>query len=74
MNRVRRVWEEVIGLFVDDGSLALLILLLVGGVGLLVKGFGLAPLAGAGAVLAGCLVILGLSLWRFARSGRGLGR
>ena len=70
MNRLGRVWDEVVGLFVDDGKLALLILLLVGAVALLVKGFGLAPLAGAGVVLVGCLVILGHSLWRFARNAR----
>ena len=70
MNRLGMAWHEIVGLFVDDGSLALQILLLVGLVGLGVKGFGLAPLAGAGAVLVGCLVILGHSLWRFARTGR----
>lgn len=71
MTRLRMIWTEVIGLFVDDGRLALYTLLLVGAVALLVKGAGLAPLAGAGAVLTGCLVILGLSLWRFVRPRRG---
>ena len=70
MNRLRAVWGELVGLFVDDGSLALHILLLVLGVGALVKGAGLAALAGAAALLAGCLVILALSLWRFAGSAR----
>jgi hypothetical protein len=61
------ILAELASLFVDDGSLALQVLVLVLGVAALVKGAGLGALAGALAVLVGCLLILGLSLNRAKR-------
>lgn len=58
MNTVKRVVAELFGLFVDDGRLAVSLLLLVLGVGVLVR---LLPDQGVllGGVLAlGCLAIL----------------
>ncbi len=67
MNLIRSILSELVGLFVDDGRLALQATVLVGAVALLVKAAGLPPLAGAVALIAGCLAILGLSLWRKTR-------
>ncbi len=69
MRLARSVAAALLGLFVDDGSLALQVLLLVLAVAALIGRAGLAPLAGACAILAGCLAILGLSLRRAARDG-----
>ena len=67
MNVVSQIIKEFIGLFVDDGFLALLSLLLIGGVAAAVKLAGLSPLVGAVALLAGCLAILAVSVHRAAR-------
>jgi hypothetical protein len=67
MNVVTQIIKEFFGLFVDDGFLALLSLLLIGGDAAAVKLAGLSPLVGAVALLAGCLAILAVSVHRAAR-------
>ena len=67
MNVISEIIKEFFGLFVDDGFLALLSLLLIGGDAAAVKFAGLSPLVGALALLAGCLAILGVSVYRAAR-------
>ena len=70
MRLVRLVYAEILGLFVDDGSLALLSLLLVAGVTGLVKLAGLPPLWGGVLLLAGCAAILAESALRAVRKRR----
>lgn len=61
------VWAELLGLFVDDGSLAAAILVLVGLVGLLREAGAIgAPLAG-GLLFGGLVVILLENVRRSAR-------
>ncbi|MBU1306765.1 MAG: hypothetical protein KKF33_14765 [Alphaproteobacteria bacterium] len=67
MNLIKQAFEELLGLFVDDGSLALHLVLLIALVTLAVKFASLSPLLGALAILAGCLVILVVSLRKKAR-------
>jgi hypothetical protein len=67
MNLAKSIFKELLSLFVDDGNLAIQSLALVLVVAVLVKGFGLEPLVGAGLLLAGCLVILTFSLRRKLR-------
>ena len=67
MNVVRFILEEVVGMFVDDGSLALLALILIALVTAAVKVLGLPPLVGGFLLLAGCLAILLESARRAAR-------
>ncbi|MDE2334321.1 MAG: hypothetical protein KGK10_07265 [Rhodospirillales bacterium] len=58
MKVLRAVWAEVLGLFVDDGSLAAAILVLVGLVATL-RGRGLiGPAVGGGLLFGGLVVIL----------------
>ncbi len=54
MNTVRLIIKEFVGLFIDDGSLALFALVLIFAVAAAVKLLGLPPLAG-GILLAGGL-------------------
>lgn len=71
MNVLRLVAREVIGMFVDDGNLALLALVLVAAVTAVVKLLALPPLLGGALLLVGCLAILLQSVRRAARqSGR----
>ncbi|MER8849361.1 MULTISPECIES: hypothetical protein [Mesorhizobium] len=70
MNVLRLVAREVIGMFVDDGNLALLALVLVAAVTAAVKLLALPPLLGGALLLVGCLAILSQSVRRAARSGR----
>lgn len=70
MKLLNTIWNEFIGLFVDDGNLALHVLILVFGIAALVKLAILAPLAGAAILLVGCLFILAVSLDRKSRTGR----
>ena len=67
MNVITQIVREFFSLFVDDGFLALLSLLLIGGDAAAVKLAGLSPLVGAMALLAGCLAILAVSVHRAAR-------
>ena len=67
MTIVRLVLKELVGMFVDDGNLALLALILVALVTAAVKLLGLPPLAGGCLLLVGCLAILWQSVRRAAR-------
>ena len=67
MNFLRAMITELLGLFVDDGSLALLTLVLIALLTLAVMVIGLPPLIGAVALLIGCVAILIESLMRAAR-------
>ena len=70
MNIVRLVLKELVGMFVDDGSLALLALILIALIAAAVKLLGLPPLIGGFLLLAGCLAILLESTHRAARGKR----
>lgn len=61
------IFRELLGLFVDDGNLAVQVLALIVVVGLAVRFGGLLPVAGAGLLLLGCIAILVLSLRRMLR-------
>ena len=67
MTVIRLVFKELVGMFVDDGSLALLALILIALVTAAVKLLALPPLIGGLLLLAGCLAILLESVRRAAR-------
>lgn len=67
MKLLTMIFNEAVGLFVDDGNLALYALLLVIAVGVLVKVFALPPLDGGLVLLIGCIGILADSVRRGAR-------
>ncbi|AZO26875.1 MULTISPECIES: hypothetical protein [Mesorhizobium] len=67
MKIIRLVLKELFGMFVDDGSLALLALILIALITAAVKLLALPPLAGGVLLLAGCLAILLESSRRGAR-------
>ena len=64
MSLLQQIFHELLGLFVDDGSLALQLAILIAAVAVAVKLLGLAPLWGAVLLLLGSLAILALSLRR----------
>ncbi|TPO03094.1 hypothetical protein [Mesorhizobium sp. B1-1-5] len=64
---IRLVFNELVGMFVDDGNLALLALILIALIAAAVKFLGLPPLVGGFLLLAGCLAILLQSTRRAAR-------
>ena len=66
MNIVRIVLKELAGMFIDDGSLALLALILIVGVTVAVKLLALPPLLGGILLLIGCLAVLVQSVRRAA--------
>jgi hypothetical protein len=68
MNAIRLVAREFFGMFVDDGSLALLALVLVAVVTAAVKLLALPPLLGGALLLVGCLAILLQSVRLAARA------
>jgi hypothetical protein len=67
VNTLKSILEEVVGLFIDDGMLALLCVVLIalvtGGILLL----GLPSLWGGTLLLVGCIAILAWSVARAAR-------
>lgn len=67
MNLITNIVKEFFSLFVDDGSLALWSLVLIGVVCGAVKFAGLSPLLGGAVLIVGCLVILATSVHRAAR-------
>ncbi len=67
MTILRLIYEELVGMFIDDGNLALFSLLLIAVVAALVEFLGLPALWGAAALLIGCIVILTDSVRRAAR-------
>ncbi|HVO04304.1 MAG TPA: hypothetical protein VMT54_19060 [Candidatus Cybelea sp.] len=71
MTVVRAILAELVSLFIDDGALALLAVLLIAAVAAAVKLFTLPPLAGALLLFAGCIAILADSLRRAAAKRRG---
>jgi len=64
VNLLKLISAEILGLFIDDGNLAVLSLLLVAVVTGLVKLIGLPPLWGGVLLLVGCLAILAESARR----------
>ncbi|MGL4967381.1 MAG: hypothetical protein ACRC67_39540 [Inquilinus sp.] len=70
MSALRTALAELLGLFIDDGALALAAIALIAAVTAAVRWAGLPPLDGALLVLAGCLLILAESLYRAACSRR----
>jgi hypothetical protein len=66
MNTLRLILKEFIGMFIDDGSLALLMLVLIALVAAAVEFFALPPLLGGVVLLIGCIAILADSVWRAA--------
>jgi hypothetical protein len=67
---LRAALKELTGLFIDDGSLALLSIILIAVVAVAVKVLGLPPFDGAILLLAGCIVILADSVRRAIRPKR----
>lgn len=67
MNIIRLILKELVGMFVDDGNLALLALVLIAAITAAVKLLALPPLAGGILLLVGCLAILLHSVRRAAR-------
>jgi hypothetical protein len=68
MKTVTAIARELVGLFVDDGSLAVSVLLLIALAALILEIWPDMPLAGGGLLLFGCLAIL------FANTSRASGR
>jgi hypothetical protein len=66
MTIVRLILKELVGMFIDDGSLATLALVLIVAITAAVKLLALPPLAGGVLLLAGCLAILLHSVRRAA--------
>ena len=66
MKAVKIIFRDILGLFVDDGSFALAILLWLGLVSLLVRALQL-PFAGGMILFLGLAAILIESVTRFAR-------
>lgn len=64
MSVLRTALSELIGMFIDDGSLATLCLILVAVVAGAVELLAMPPLAGGILLLAGCLAILVHSVLR----------
>jgi hypothetical protein len=67
MKVLRLILKELVGMFIDDGSLATLALLLIVAITAAVKLLALPPLAGGVLLLAGCLAVLLYSVHRAAR-------
>lgn len=67
MKLLSSIFHELLGLFIDDGSLALQLVLLILATVVSVRGLGLDPLLASVLLLLGCIVVLALSLSRAAR-------
>jgi hypothetical protein len=67
MNILRTALQELIGMFIDDGALALFSIVLVGVIAAAVELAGLPGFAGGILLLVGCIVILAESTYRAAR-------
>lgn len=67
MSIINIAFKELVGMFIDDGALALLSLILVVAVGYAAKIGVIDGTIGAVIVFAGCLVILAESVARAAR-------
>ena len=71
MSVIRAILAELVSLFIDDGALALLAVLLIAAIAAAVELLTLPPLAGAILLFAGCIAILADSLRRAANKRRG---
>ena len=67
MNILRTTIQELIGMFIDDGALAIWSILLIGIITAAVEYAGLSGLAGGILLLAGCILVLAESTYRAAR-------
>lgn len=67
VNLLKVIWDETFGMFVDDGALALQVVVLIGVLAGAVKLAGLPPLWAAPLLIMGLLGILALSLRRKVR-------
>jgi hypothetical protein len=67
MKAIRAALAEFVGMFIDDGQLALTLIALIAIVTLVVKSAWIGPLAGGVALLAGCIALLLESVYRDAR-------
>jgi hypothetical protein len=70
MSVIRIAIAELIGMFVDDGSLAALAVILIVAVTAAVKLVALPPLVGGVLLLLGCLAILVYSVQRAVKRSR----
>ena len=70
MTVIRAAIAELIGMFIDDGQLALTLVALIAVVTLLVKFAGIGGLAGSFLLLAGAIGLLVESVYRGARRKR----
>ena len=66
MTTLALIVREFVGLFIDDGSLAMAILVLVGAVAILLKVGILSGMIGGGLLFFGLCAILAENLWRSA--------
>jgi len=66
MNILRQIVQELVGMFIDDGKLALFAVILIAAITAAVKLGALPPLLGGILLLVGCLVILTHSVRRAA--------
>ncbi len=71
MNFLRIALQELIGMFIDDGALALLSIVLIAVIAVAVEYAGLPGFAGGILLLIGCIVILAESTYRAARKKMG---
>ena len=67
MKVLSTVLKELLGLFVDDGSLALAILALVGALAALQYSRALSPAVGGGMLFLGLAILLVENVWRSVR-------
>ncbi len=67
MSWLTSIWSEVIGLFVDDGSFAVAILIWLGACGLVLPRVGVPPALAPVILFAGLVVVLAISA--ITRSG-----
>lgn len=68
MNLLQSGVRELAGMFIDDGALAAIVLILITVIGLAVRAAYLDALTGALALMFGCLMVLAESLSRASRS------
>jgi hypothetical protein len=67
MNALKTILEEAIGMFVDDGMLALLCAMLIVAAAVAVLALGVPGLWAGLLLLVGCIAILALSVFRASR-------
>ena len=73
MKFLRIIWKETVGMFVDDGSLALMAIVLIAIVTLLVVGLKLSPAFAEGLLPLGLGLILIASVYRASKRSAGKG-